>query len=411
MWSYCELNKRKVSALKYQIKEQKYRGNETSPVSIFACTNFPEFLYSANVLRSKKILALFLAFSFVLSSVAHAHVPSVDPPILEPTKTVITRPLYGFYNGPIRTRLSKSEVDAIRRLQWIATTWIPRVAVTAIPVTWLIEEGTTPSPTLAIAIDALAQAKLLQAREDGKSLVMKTIILARSQKFIRDTLISLNCNPDLSRTYEQYLMGATVCNRRVIVINLTGYYYLTNPRIKLTTELETLPEPALKRTNYLIVNRNISSLAHEWTHVVRDRPTVGSLGANEPVWLREGMAEVVSGLSLVRASKGKMTYEEYHVIRIRKFSNWPNQCRLSLTEYRETSVSLGGCEYLRGAAAIELLLAGYGGIGRVQLLYEDANELGDFEASFQRVYGMTLREFEVRADQYSQYIIQAGGYR
>ena len=106
-----------------------------------------------------------------------------------------------------------------------------------------------------------------------------------------------------------------------------------------------------------------------------------------------------------------MTYEEYHVIRIRKFSNWPDQCRLSLTEYRSTSTALGGCEYLRGAAAVELLLASYGGIGRVQLLYEDANEVGDFEASFLRVYGMTIREFEIRADQYAQYIIQAGGYR
>jgi hypothetical protein len=361
--------------------------------------------------RSQKILTFFLSFSFLLSPVAHAHSPTVDPPILEPTKTVVTRPLYGLYKGPIRTKLSKSEVDVIRRLQWIATTWQPRVAIVPIPVHWIIEEGTTPSPTLSIAIDALAQAKLLQAREDGKSLVIKTIILARSQKFIRDTLLSLKCNPDLSRTYEQYLMGATVCNRRVIVINLTGYYFLTNPRIKLTRDLESLPEPALNKTNYLIVNRNISSLAHEWTHVVRDRPTVGPLGVNEPVWLREGMSEVLSGLSLVRASKGKMTYEEYHVIRIRKFSNWPGQCRLSLTEYRETSIGLGGCEYLRGAAAIELLLASYGGIGRVQLLYEDANELGDFEASFERVYGMTLREFEVRADQYSRYIIQAGGYR
>jgi hypothetical protein len=359
----------------------------------------------------RKILTIFVTSFIILPAVSNAQLVKVDPPILEPTKIVITRPLYGYFRTPLRTRLSKSEVDAIRRLQWIATTWVPRVAIVPIPVTWLIEEGTTPSPTLVIAIDALAQAKLLQARENGKTPVIKTIILARSQKFIRETLVSLNCNPDLSRTYEQYLMGATICNRRVIVINLTGYYFLTNPRVKLTTDLETKPEPPLRSTNYLIVNRNISSLPHEWTHVVRDRPTVGPLGANEPVWLREGMAEIVSGLSLVRASKGKMTYEEYHVIRIRKFSNWPDQCRLSLSEYRSTSSSLGGCEYLRGAAAVELLLASYGGIGRVQLLYEDANELGDFEASFNRVYGMTLREFEIRADKYAQYIVQAGGYR
>lgn len=397
--------------LEYQRKEQKYQGDEASLMSSFACSIFCGFLYSACVVIGRKLLALCLALSFMLSPVAHAHSPTVDPPILEPTKTVVTRPLYGYYNGPIRTKLSKSEVDAIRRLQWIATTWQPRIAVVPIPVRWLIEEGTTPSPTLSIAIDALAQAKLLQARENGNPHVIRTIIVARSQEFIRDALASLDCNPDLSRTYDQYLMGATVCNRRVIVINLTGYYFLKNPRIKLTKDLETMPEPALNKTNYLIVNRNISSLAHEWTHVVRNRPTIGPLGVNEPVWLREGMAEIVSGLSLVRASKGKMTYEEYHVIRIRKFSNWPDQCRLSLTEYRETSTALGGCEYLRGAAAIELLLASYGGIGRVQLLYEDANELGDFEASFKRVYGMTLREFEVRADQYSQYIIQAGGYR
>ena len=395
---------------KSQINEQKYQGNPSSLMSRFAGTNFPGFLYSANVIKGKRFCALFLALCCISPQGVAAQQTSVEPPVLEPTKIVITRPLYGFYRAPIRTRLSKSEVDAIRRLQWIATTWVPRKAIFPIPVTWLIEEGTMPSPTLAIAIDALAQAKLLQAREDGSN-VIKTIVLGRSQQFIRDTLLSLGCNPNLSRTYEQYLMGATICNRRVIVINLTGYYYLTNPRIQLTTELETLPEPPLRKTNFLIVNRNISSLAHEWTHVVRDRPTVGPLGVNEPVWLREGMAEIVSGLSLVRASEGRMSYQEYHVIRLREFSNWPDQCRLSLTEYRSTSVSLGGCEYLRGAAAIELLLASYGGIGRVQLLYEDANELGDFEASFLRVYGMTLREFETRADQYSQYIIQAGGYR
>ena len=135
------------------------------------------------------------------------------------------------------------------------------------------------------------------------------------------------------------------------------------------------------------------------------------MSSTEPAWLNEGMAEVMSGMSSVRASAGKMNYLQFHVIRLRKFANWPSSCRLSLTAYRKISKTLGGCEYLRGAAAVELLIANYGGVRKLMALYDDATDTDDFFSSFQRIYGMSLRAFELRADRYARYITLASNYR
>ena len=308
-------------------------------------------------------------------------------------------------------RLSRSEVNVVQRLQRLATQWEPLTTTNHTPTQWFIEPGAENSPTLALAKNALLGAQSLLARPDSFDTNPISIGVGRSQTFLKNTVAALNCRPNLDQSAGYYIMGATLCLRRVITINLTGYFFIYSLSDIGNTANEKRAEPAISATSYLIVDRNISSLAHEWTHVARALPTEGHIALNEPAWLREGMAEIVSGLSRVKASQGKMTFLEFHVIRMRKFSNWPNHCRLSLTQYRLDSTSVRGCEYLRGAAAVEVLLANYGGLLKVMQLYDDAHHTGDFYQSFRNIYGISMRTFEIRADNYAKLISQAATYQ
>lgn len=205
-------------------------------------------------------------------------------------------------------------------------------------------------------------------------------------------------------------MGATLCDRQVIAINLTGYLFLRSRGQQLTLEMESQPEPPIAATSYLIADRNLTSLAHEWVHVARALISRGFVPDNEPAWMREGLAEVISGMAHVKASHGRMTYREFHAIRLRKFIQWPSSCRLSTSSYRANSSILGGCEYHRGALALELLIANYGGLNKIIKLYDEASRTGDFFVSFQKVYGMTIGTFESKVDKYSKYISLAATY-
>jgi hypothetical protein len=171
--------------------------------------------------------------------------------------------------------------------------------------------------------------------------------------------------------------------------------------------MEQRPEPALSKTSYVVVGRNISALAHEWTHVARNRLTNGFVPDDEPAWFREGLSEVVSGLALVRSNTIGKTYTHFHMIRLRKFSNWYDRCGASLSKFRKNGSLPSGCEYLRGASAVELLIANYGGLPKIVSLYENMRESGDFFSAFKFTYKMTVGQFEARADNYSRYISQA----
>jgi hypothetical protein len=334
-----------------------------------------------------------------------------SPSVLEPTKVVTIKPPYGFANSKITVRLSKSEVDIVRRLQKLSVNQVYPPNITAIPIVWKLEPGTEKSQTFQLARQALFATEELLGRPGDVDPYPVFVIVGRTQDFFRKEVSALGCTPNLRTTGGQYLMGSTLCNRRVVVVNLTGYYFLRYYGQRITSAMELKPEPTISAVSYLLVLRNIGSLAHEWTHVVRALPSGGRVSSTEPAWLNEGMAEVLSGMANVRASAGKINYLQFHIIRLRKFSNWPNSCRLSLTAYRKVSATLGGCEYLRGAAAVELLIANYGGVRKLMALYDDANDTDDFFSSFKRIYKMTIRDFEMRADKYARYITIASKYR
>ena len=345
-------------------------------------------------------------------SSAGQQVPSSEKPfVLQPTKVVTIKPPFGYYDAPIRVRLSKSEVDIIKRLQNLLTTWNPITTPTTNSLIWRIEPSAANSPTIALSIKALYAARTLLSVPENQATVPIIIIIGRTQEFLRTQVNSLGCQPQLALYEGAYVMGATICNRNVIVINLTGYLFVRSLSQPITLAMERKPEPPIASTNYILVDRNLSGLAHEWTHVARNRLTDGFVPDDEPAWFREGLAEIIAGLSSAKAFDGRKSYLQFHVIRLRKFSNWTKNCGISLSAFRRNNSIPSGCEYLRGAAALELLVANYGGLAKIVALYQHMRESGDFFASFKYVYNMTVSQFETRADKYASYILQAQQYR
>jgi hypothetical protein len=296
-------------------------------------------------------------------------------------------------------------------MQNIAMTWNSLDPLIGNGLRWKIEPAAVNSPTLALAMKALYAARSILSIPMNESTLPITIIVGRTQEFIRQQVNALGCQPQLALYQGQYIMGATICNRSVIVINLTGYFFIRSLTQKITSTLEQKKEPAISATSYIIVGRNISALAHEWTHVARNRLTDGFVPGNEPAWFREGLAEVISGLSLVRSTNNRLNYTHFHVIRLRKFANWYDTCGSRLSKFRANNSVPSICEYLRGASAAELLIANYGGIPKIVNLYKHMRQSGDFFASFKLTYGMTVGQFEARADNLARYISQAQHYR
>ncbi len=365
--------------------------------------------------KTLRTIAVVILATAMLSSTSNALNNSSNnlveqPFVLEPTKLVTIRPPYGFYVAPIRTRLAKSEVDIVRRLQNLAINWESASPPPTNLIRWRIEPAAANSPTIALGIEAFHAARAFLSVPFNDATKSIVVIIGRTQEFLRTQVNTLGCQPNLALYQGAYIMGATICNRSVIVINLSGYLFVRSISQTITGAMEQKPEPPISATSYILVDRNLSGLAHEWTHVARNRLTDGFIPDNEPAWFREGLAEIVSGLSRVKASNGRMTYLHFHVIRLRKFSNWPNSCGARLTTFRGNSALPGGCEYLRGAAALELLIANYGGLTKIVSLYSHMRESGDFLASFKFTYGMTLGQFEARADNYARYISQAQHY-
>jgi hypothetical protein len=220
-------------------------------------------------------------------------------------------------------------------------------------------------------------------------------------------------------------MGSSLCSDTIIVMNLSGYLFLTTPGQLVTREMETRPEPPIASQSYLLVHRNIAGLSHEWAHSVRTLMAGGEVPLGEPAWMREGFAEMVSGLARVKTFPARTSYGDFHAVKIHLFSNWASRCKLDLRGYAQNhavkihlfsnwasrckldlrgyaqnSDILAGCEYYKGLIAVEILLSDFGGLSKLMKLYKDTSVLRTFEASFLTNYGMTLTEFEVLADQY-----------
>ena len=350
-------------------------------------------------------LCISLTVSQLIQSAATA-----SPATLEPTQVIRIIPKYGYSASSIRIRFSQSEIQITNRLQRLATTWVSSLPVQPLPVQFLVEPSAEKSPTLQLAKRAMEEVASLLVRPYDSRPTKTYVIIGRSQDFLQSTMQRVGCFPDLAPLGGELLMGATLCDRQVIAINLTGYLFLRSRGQRLSTELELRPEPPIAATSYLIADRNITSLAHEWVHVARALISRGFVPDNEPAWMREGLAEVISGMAHVKASQGRMTYRDFHAIRLRKFVQWPSSCRLPTSSYRATSSTLGGCEYHRGALAVELLIANYGGLDKIIRLYDNATQTGDFFFSFRNVYGMSIATFESKVDRYSNYISLAASY-
>ncbi len=319
-----------------------------------------------------------------------------------PSSAILVRvdPLFGYHRAPVRVLMTRAEAVTVDRMQRSVVTNAIGIPRTAASVEWLIEPSAVPSRTLDLSRKVLARLQFL-FEDLGLTRADRTfVVVGRSQKFINETLESVDCFPNLVRTGGVHLMGAAVCNRRVIVINLTGYFFLLRAGDALTSDMETKPEPRLSGFNYKIADRNISGLAHEWVHVARASAHDGRVAVDEPAWVREGFAELMAGIARVLAFAPRMDYLDFHVVRLRKFADWGRSCPQSLRRYREDSDLLAGCEYYLGAVAMEYLVAQLGGLPKVIELFRASAEGLNFGRAFRETYGISLDAFEARADAY-----------
>ena len=353
---------------------------------------------------SSSVAGVLLIMSTNVSRAARA---DAGPSGLAPTKVVTVTPAIGYSPTRIRVRLSRSEVDVISRMQTLARTWKSPYPTLDNHAVWRIEPAAERSPTLAVAVEAARAARAIFAVPHDDTTPPVVYIVARTQAYIREQIESIGCRPSSAVVNGAFLMGATVCNRNVVVINLTGYLFLRSATQSITGFMEARREPSFSATSYLVVDRNTSAIAHEWVHVARNRLGGGFVPDNEPAWFREGLAEVISGLARVRSSGTRYPYLHFHVIRLRKFFDWSTRCPLALHHYRSNGRIPTGCEYLKGGVAVELLLAKYGGLAKIYDLYGHMNETGDFSDAFRRTYGLSQSAFEMRADLYASYITQA----
>lgn len=273
-------------------------------------------------------------------------------------------------------------------------------------VTWYLEPSVVGSPTLELSRRVLLAAQevfeengVLEGRETS-------VVVGRTQGFIDSRVKALGCYPDLRKTFGQYLMGASLCGHDVVTMNLTGYLFLDSWRA-ITPAEEQRVEPSVSAMSYLIADRNASALAHEWTHSVRTEVAGGAIPPGEPTWFSEGLAEFVSELARARAYGEDSSFQEIHSIEVRLFTDWPSSCTLDLRLYRIPITRESGCEYSLGNLALELLVAEFGGLGKVMSVYRRIDD-ETFEGAFASVYGMSLATFEGYANRYIRDVASIG---
>lgn len=307
---------------------------------------------------------------------------------------------YGNTPSPVRVRLTSDEDRVITAIQaLIDRRPVPGYDSSRI-LTWVIEPSARSSTTLAMSRRILNTLQQIFDSNNFRDTLATTVVVGRSQQFLRQAVESRGCIPDLGRTNGIFLMASAVCNRRFIVVNLTGYFFLTSATQVITPALERRREPLFSRTSTFVVDRNLSGLAHEWAHIARAASASGAIQPGEPAWIREGFAELMSGVARVQTFRDKMTFKTFHVLRLRKFADWHSRCTEPLRRYRGDTEQLNGCEYYLGPLAVEMLVADYGGLPNLLRLWETNNLQLDFAEAFESVYGMPLSSFETIADRY-----------
>ena len=268
-------------------------------------------------------------------------------------------------------------------------------------VVWHVEATAGTSATWGaqrLILDSLASAVV---RAGGLSPGWRVdVVVARSRGYVSRTLAQLRCNADLSRTGGVVLMGATVCGRHVIVMNITGFLFLVRSDQELTEQLETRAEPALLRIPYRLNVRNPGALAHEFAHMWRAAESNGAVPADEPAWFAEGFAEYWAGIATVASRWSARTYEDWHVLRARDFVDWQDQCREPISSYGRATTLGQGCEYHLGLLAVEYLFSRFDSMAGVVEAVRTVAGNGSFANGFRAAFGVSLERFEADADNY-----------
>ena len=114
-----------------------------------------------------------------------------------------------------------------------------------------------------------------------------------------------------------------------------------------------------------------------------------------------------AGVSVVNVFKDRATYLDWHVLRLRRFVHWVDQCDRPLRDYRTVQQVTNGCEYFLGPLAIELLVARHGGLQNIVKVFHLHSSAQGFLGDFMQVYGMSIDAFEREADAYISKIRKA----
>lgn len=320
---------------------------------------------------------------------------------------VSVTPELGYAPRRIRKYLTNAEIHVVAQMQRM-TDALSIGEEEEANVRWFIEPSARRSATFTVQRRVLSMVRRMQGGVNGVMTGWPVdFVIARSQKFIRATLEKLGCSPDLTRSDGQVLMGAAFCNRQVVVSNLTGFLYLVAPGQRITSTMERRVEPSLSQIPYRVVARNTSALAHEWMHAYRAAGLQGEIRSDEPAWFSEGFAEVWSGVAKVKAFRRSVSYRDFHVIRLRDFTNWEETCRQPLRLYRTYASTSNGCEYHVGALAVEYLVARYIPLEVTRMAFRSASKFQSFDAGFQWLTGRSVAEFEREADRYINTIRKA----
>jgi hypothetical protein len=319
---------------------------------------------------------------------------------------VQVRPLIGSSPRAIRKFITNVERDVLIKVDRRIRS-VPRQSIRGdAQVVWHVEPSVEFSGTYRLQLRILRSLRQMLEGVDGFTKNSRIdIVIARSQDFIQTTLRLLNCKPNLSQFDGQVLMGAALCDRKVIVSNITGYLFLLRPEQRITPEMERRREPPFFRTSYRIVARNSSALAHEWMHFYRTAGLGGKVAFDEPKWFSEGFAEFWAYVAKVLEIGGDNALLRFHVVRLRDFYDWARKCPGPLSQYRVDRGTT--CEYHLGTIALEYLVANYGGIEATARAFRMDGRITSFAQGFKLLFGISLEQFEFEADAYIEQIRQA----
>jgi len=358
-------------------------------------------IFSVRYVRICITSALFIASVFVFSE--QASTAEKYERTLQGTFVTVD-PLLGKSPKPIKVFLSSTERRTLLQLEAVTSKVKDREYFDDSLVRWHIEPSARLSPTMLLQRRVYhSLRKMLEGADSQTARWPVDIVIGRTQAYILGTLKALGCEPNLTSQGGQILMGAAVCGRRIIVSNISGYLFLTKPGQQVTPEMEQLTEKPLFTSSYKIVARNSSALAHEWMHIYRAAGRGGVVAADEPLWFKEGFAEIWAYIAQIRMLQKPNGFLRMHVMRLRNFSNWARDCPGPLSRY-QSSGSAAGCEYHLGSLAMEYLIANYGGLEKTSSWFRMDNGQLPFAVDFAAVFGVPLEQFEAEANRYIEIV-------